>query len=103
MDDERGAKFWTDLENLRPSIYIGTVPFKGDSSDPETFLEYLEEDHVIDGVEGAAQVEQGTGMPATVYVAHYSVVDVDHGGFGNGVRGTRTDAMATDCTLPHVH
>ena len=58
-----------------------------DSSDPETFLEYLEEDHMIDGVEGAAQVEldQDTGMPATVHVAHYSVVDVDHDGFGRMV------------------
>ena len=60
---------------------------KGVSSDPETFLEYLEEDRVIDGFEGAAQVEQDqdTGMPATVHVAHYSVLDVDHGGFGRMV------------------
>ena len=38
---------------------------------------------MIDGVEGAAQVEQDqdTGMPATVHVALYSVVAVDHGGF----------------------
>ena len=55
----------------------------------ETFSEYLEEDRVIDGVEGAAQVEQdqATGMPTTVHVAHYSVVDVNHGGFGRMVCG----------------
>ena len=43
---------------------------------------------MIVGVEGAAQVEedQDTGMPTTVHVAqHYSVVDVDHGGFGRMV------------------
>ena len=46
---------------------------------------------MIDGVEGAAQVEQDqdTGMPATVHVAHYSVVDVDHGGFGRMVCAVR--------------
>ena len=53
-------------------IYIGTVPFKEDSSDPETFLEHLEEDRLTDGVEGAAQVEQDQdpGMPITVHVTH---------------------------------
>ena len=76
---------------VRPT-YIGAVPSKDDSSDPETFLEYLEEDRVIDGVKGAALVEQDpdTGMPATVNVAHYSIVDVDLGGFGRmacAVRG----------------
>ena len=51
---------------------------------------------MIDGVEGAAQVEQDqdTGMPATVHVAHYSVVDVDHGGFGRMVCSMRTDACS---------
>ena len=46
---------------------------------------------MIDGVEGAAQVEQDqdTDMPTTVHVAHYSVVDVDHGGFGRMVCAVR--------------
>ena len=52
-----------------------------------TFLEYLEEDCVIDGVEGTAQVkqDQDTGISTTVHVAHYSVVDVDHDSFGRMV------------------
>ena len=59
---------------------------------PKRFSSYLEEDRVIDGVDGVSPVEQDqdTSMPATVYVAHYSVVDVDHGSFGrmvNAVRG----------------
>ena len=42
---------------------------------------------MIDRVEGAAQVEQDqdTGMPTTVHVMHYSVMDVDHGRFGRMV------------------
>ena len=73
MDDECGEKLWTDLEHQRPFIYIGAVPFKGDSSDPKMFLKYLKEDRVIDGVEGAAQVEedQDTGIPAMVHVEHW--------------------------------
>ena len=43
-------------KRLSLSIYVGVVKFKGDSSEPKTFLEYLEEDRVIVGVEGAAQV-----------------------------------------------
>ena len=46
---------------------------------------------MIDGVEGAAEVEEDedTGMPATVHVAHYSVVDVDHSSFGRKVCAVR--------------
>ena len=42
---------------------------------------------MIDGVEGAAQVEQDqdTGKAATVHVADYSVVHVDHVSFGRMV------------------
>ena len=38
-------------------------------------------------VEGTAQIEQDqdTSMPTTIHVTHYSVVDVDHGGFGGTV------------------
>ena len=39
---------------------------------------------MVDRVEGASQVkqDQDIGMPTTVNVTHYSVVDIDHGGFG---------------------
>ena len=84
MDDECGGKLSTDLKCMRPSIYIRAVPFKSDSSDPETFLEYLE-DRVMDDVECAAQVEQNPLACPPVHVAHYSVVDVDHGDFGRMV------------------
>ena len=56
------------------------------------FLEYLEEDRVIDRGEGAAQVkqDQDTCMPTTVHNTHYSVVDEAQVGDGSvGVKVVR--------------
>ena len=57
---------------------------------------------MIDRVEGA---DQDTGMPTTVHVTHYSVVDVDHGGFGRmvcAVRGLTCSLKRTATTRSMV-